>query len=81
MRTTNDVYVSDLFTVPMPKRAASQADFRRKLVFGGCSGLPSPILWKGRCSCCAPGPLSGDCWLCSAAFDKRKGYRRCSCTL
>ena len=47
MRTTNDVYVSDLFTVPMPKRAASQADFRRKLMFRRLLWAALPYLVEG----------------------------------
>lgn len=32
MKATNPIYVSDLFTVPVPRHAASPEDFRKKLL-------------------------------------------------
>lgn len=59
MRTTNDVYVSDLFTVPMPKRASSQADFRRKLALRRLLWAALPYLVEGALFLLCAGAILG----------------------
>ena len=47
MKATNHVYVSDLFTVPMPKHAASPEEFRRKVLIRRLVWAALPYVLEG----------------------------------
>ena len=59
MKATNNVYVSDLFTVPMPKHAASPEDFRRKLLLRRVVWAMLPYLLEGCLFLLAAGLIVG----------------------
>ena len=59
MKATNHVYVSDLFTVPMPKHAASPEDFRRKLLIRRVVWAMLPYLREGCLFLLAAGLIVG----------------------
>ena len=47
MKAKEPVYVSDLFTVPLPKRAVSQEDYRRKVLLRRILWAALPYLVEG----------------------------------
>ena len=47
MKVKETVYVSDLFTVPLPKRAASQENYRRKVLLRRMLWAVLPYLVEG----------------------------------
>ena len=59
MKATNHVYVSDLFTVPIPKHAASPEDFRRKLLIRRVVWAMLPYLLEGCLFLLAAGLIVG----------------------
>ncbi len=47
MKATSDIYVSDLLTVPIPKRAGSPEVYRRKLMYRRLLWAGLPYLLEG----------------------------------
>lgn len=59
MKATNPIYVSDLFTVPMPRYAASPEDFRRKLLIRRVLWALLPCVLEGCLFLLAAGLIIG----------------------
>lgn len=59
MKATNHVYVSDLFTVPMPKHAASPEEFRRKVLIRRLVWATLPYVLEGCLFLLAAGLIIG----------------------